>query len=77
MQRSLAAAPWAGRRIGFGNSDRAGAIDRGSRRRARTLFWELELGCSARKRVIGRSAGPVEPNCHGLNIATVRVKHYP
>ena len=67
----LPAAPRAGRRIGFGNSDRAGAADRGSRRRAGALFCELEP-CSARKHVMGRSAGPVEPNCHGLNIATVR-----
>ena len=35
----------------------------------------LELG-SARKHVMGRSAGPVEPNCHRLNIATVRIKRY-
>ncbi len=36
----------------------------GGRRRACALFCELEPS-SACGHVIGRSAGPVEPNCHG------------
>ena len=58
----------AGRQIEYGNSGRAGTVGRGSRRRACAVVYELELCCSAWKRVIGRSADPVEPNCHGGNL---------
>ncbi len=37
----------AGRQIEYGNSGRAGAADRGSRRRGCAMFLVLEPGCSA------------------------------
>ena len=64
----------AGRRIRAGNSDQAGAAGRGLRRRDCAVG--LELCCSAGRLATGRSADPVEPCCHGLNIATVRAKRY-
>ncbi len=66
----------AGRRIRSGNSDRAGAASRGSRRRACAMFCGLEL-CSARKHVMRRPAGPVEPCCHRRNITMEWIERYP
>ncbi len=64
----LTTAVAAGRQIEFGNSGRAGTVGRGSRRRACAVVCGLELCCSDWKRVIWRSADPVEPNCHGGNL---------
>ncbi len=62
-KRPLPTGTAAGRRIGSGNSDRAGAADRGSRRRAGAVFSVLEPS-SACGRVMGRSAGPMIQCCH-------------
>ena len=39
------------------------------------MLGKLEL-CATRERVMERSAGSVEPNCHGRNIATGQIKRY-
>ncbi len=66
----LPAAPRAGRRIRSGNSDRAGAADRGSRRRGCAMVCGL-VECSARRHIIGRFADPVKSNCHAAIHNTV------
>ncbi len=66
----------AGRRMRCGKSASTGAAGEGSRRRGCAMYSVLE-SCSACGRFMGRSAGPVEPCCHGLNIVAAPVVCHP
>ena len=67
----------AGRRIRSGNSDRAGAAGRGSRRRGCAVCGLGELKRPSWKLCSVRPAAPMVPNCHGPNIATERTERCP